>query len=157
MYSYDEKESAYYEILDIKREYQGKTGSDIYKPKGEEKKRNDALYYMKKAVRLKDKKAALKYLDEYFEHGGTAKGIKTSISTLNPMYGFLSGKDSAEKINAFTSSLSDAEKEKLKIAQDFYDEDLELPENVLKLLGKKEITEEEATNVLKNYMEGKCR
>ena len=121
------------------------------------KKRNDALYYMKKAVRLKDKKAARKYLDEYFEHGGTAKGIKTSISTLNPMYGFLSGKDSAEKINAFTSSLSDAEKEKLKIAQDFYDEDLELPENVLKLLGKKEITEEEATNVLKNYMEGKCR
>lgn len=157
VYSYDEKESAYYEILDIKREYQGKTGGDIYKPKGEEKKRNDALYYMKKAVRLKDKKAALKYLDEYFEHGGTAKGIKTSISTLNPMYGFLSGKDSAEKINAFTSSLSEAEKEKLKIAQDFYDEDLALPENVLKLLGKKGITEEEATNVLKNYIDGKCR
>ena len=157
VYSYDEKESAYYEILDIKREYQGKTDGDIHKPKGEEKKRSDALYYMKKAVRFKDKKAALKYLDEYFEHGGTAKGIKTSISTLNPMYGFLSGKDSAEKINAFTSSLSEAEKEKLKIAQDFYDEDLALPENVLKLLGKKGITEEEATNVLKNYIDGKCR
>lgn len=31
---------------------------------------------MKKAVRLKDKKAALKYLDEYYENGGPGKGIK---------------------------------------------------------------------------------
>ena len=132
VYDYDYKESAYYEILDIKRNYQGKTDNTIY---GIDAKSN-ALYYMKTAVRYKDKEAALKYLDEYFENGGTVKGIKQSFATLNPMYGF-TGKDTSEKGEAFIASLTDDEKEKLKIAQDYYENDLMLPENVLDKLGKK--------------------
>ena len=152
VYNYDYKESAYYEILDIKREYQGKTDNTIY---GTDAKSN-ALYYMKTAVRYKDKEAALKYLDEYFENGGTAKGIKQSFATLNPMHGF-TGKDTAEKGEAFIASLTEDEKEKLKIAQDYYENDLMLPENVLALLGKKGITVEEAKNVLKGYINAKCK
>ncbi|MBR6603860.1 MAG: hypothetical protein IKK94_07580, partial [Clostridia bacterium] len=152
VYNYDYKESAYYEILDIKRRYQGDTDNTIY---GVDKKSN-ALYYMKKAVRYKDKEAALKYLDQYFENGGTAGGIKKSFTMLNPMYGF-TGKDTAEKGVAFIASLTEDQKEKLKIAQDYYESDLMLPENVLELLGKKDITDEEAKNVLKNYIKAKCK
>ena len=152
VYDYDYKESAYYEILDIKRNYQGKTDNTIY---GIDAKSN-ALYYMKTAVRYKDKEAALKYLDGYFENGGTVKGIKQSFATLNPMYGF-TGKDTAEKGEAFIESLTDDEKEKLKIAQDYYENDLMLPENVLDKLGKKDITDEEAKNVLRGYINAKCK
>ena len=152
IYSYDDKESAYYEILDIKRNYQGKTDNTIY---GTNEKSN-ALYYMKTAIRYKDKKAALKYLDQYFENGGTAKGIKQSIAALSPMYGFTS-KDTIEKGEEFIASLTDEQKEKLQVAQDYYENDLMLPENVSNMLGKKDITDEEAKNVLRNYISAKCK
>lgn len=152
IYDYDYKESAYYEILDIKRNYQGKNDNTIY---GSDKKSN-ALYYMKTAVRYKDKKAALKYLDVYFENGGTVKGIRQSISMLNPMYGYTS-EDTIEKGEEFIKSLSDEEREKLKIAQDYYENDLMLPENVFAMLGKSDITEEEAKNVLRTYINSKCK
>ena len=150
-YSYDYKESAYYEILDIKREYQGDTDNTIY---GQTPKSN-ALYYMKTAIRYKDKKAALKYLDEYFENGGTAKGISQSIEMLNPMYGY-TGKDTIAKGQEFVNSLSDDEKDKLKIAIDYYENDLMLPENVSAMLRKKGIIDEQAKNLLTKYINSKC-
>lgn len=152
VYNYDYQESAYYEILDIKRNYQGSNDNTIY---GTDAKSN-ALYYMKTAIRYNDKKAALKYLDEYFEHGGTGKGIKQSFATLNPMYGYTS-KDNIEKGNAFIASLTDDEKEKLKIAQDYYEKELMLPESVSSRLGKKDITDEEAKNLLRNYINSQCK
>jgi len=152
VYNYDYQESAYYEILDIKRNYQGSNDNTIY---GTDAKSN-ALYYMKTAIRYNDKKAALKYLDEYFENGGTGKGIKQSFATLNPMYGYTS-KDNIEKGNAFVASLTDEEKEKLKIAQDFYEKELMLPESVSSRLGKKDLTDEEAKNLLRNYINSQCK
>lgn len=152
VYNYDYQESAYYEILDIKRNYQGSNDNTIY---GTDAKSN-ALYYMKTAIRYNDKKAALKYLDEYFEHGGTGKGIKQSFATLNPMYGYTS-KDTIEKGEAFVASLTDEEKEKLKIAQDFYEKELMLPESVSSRLGKKDLTDEEAKNLLRNYINSQCK
>ena len=152
VYNYDYQESAYYEILDIKRNYQGSKDNTIY---GTDAKSN-ALYYMKTAIRYNDKKAALKYLDEYFEHGGTGKGIKQSFATLNPMYGYTS-KDNIEKGNAFIASLTDDEKEKLKIAQDYYEKELMLPASVSSRLGKKDITDEEAKNLLRNYINSQCK
>lgn len=151
-YTYDYKESAYYEILDIKREYQGDTDNTIY---GQTPKSN-ALYYMKTAVRYKDKKAALKYLDEYFKNGGTAKGITQSIEMLNPMYGYTS-KDTIKKGEEFVKSLSDDEKDKLKVAISYYENDLMLPKNVSNLLRKKRITDEQAKNLLTNYINSKCK
>ena len=152
IYSYDYKDSAYNEIRSLKYAYQGKDDGTTYKPN----KKSNALYYMKKAVKYKDKKTALKYLNEYFENGGTAKGIAQSFSTLNPMYGF-TGKDTIEKGEAFIATLSAEEKEKLKIAQDYYESELMLPENVSKLLGKKNITEEKAKNLLNEYINSQCK
>jgi hypothetical protein len=151
-YSYDYKESAYYEILDIKRKYQGDTDNTIY---GQTPKSN-ALYYMKTAIRYKDKNAALKYLDEYFENGGTAKGVTQSVAMLNPMYGY-TGKDTIEKGNEFVASLSEEEKDKLKIAIDYYEKDLMLPEEVSALLRKKDITDEQAKNLLTKYINSQCK
>lgn len=151
-YSYDYKESAYYEILDIKREYQGDTDNTIYG----QTPRSNALYYMKTAIRYKDKEAALKYLDEYFENGGTAKGITQSIAMLNPMYGYTS-EDSIEKGQEFVNSLSDDEKDKLKIAINYYENDLMLPEHVSAMLRKKGITDRQAKNLLTNYITSKCK
>ena len=152
VYEYDYKESAYYEILDIKREYQGSEDGSIYKATD----KSNALYYMKTAVRYKDKAAALKYLDKYFENGGSAKGIKQSFSMLNPMYGY-TGEKNIEGGKAFIASLTPEQKEKLKIAQDYYENELSLPEDVLALLGKKDITDEEAKNVLRKYINSKCK
>lgn len=152
IYHYDEKESAYYELLDIKREYQGDNDGSIYKPDA----KSNALYYMKTAIRYKDKKAALKYLEEYFENGGTGKGITQSIAMLNPMYGYTS-EEGIEKGEAFVKSLSSDEKEKLRTAINYYENDLMLPENVSQRLRKKDITDTEAKNLLKNYINAKCR
>lgn len=151
LYNYDYKESAYYEILDIKREFQKKNDNTIY---GADKKSN-GLYYMKQAVRYKNKKAALKYLEEYFNNGGTVRGIKQSFTTLNPMFGF-TGKETIAKDEEFIASLTEEQKEKLKIAQDFYENDLMLPETVLAKLGQQGITDDQAKNVLKNYIASKC-
>jgi hypothetical protein len=152
IYHYDEKESAYYEILDIKRKYQGDDDGTIYKPTA----KSNALYYMKKAIKYNDKEAALKYLDEYFENGGTGKGMASSFSTLNPMYGF-TGKETYAKGQEFISSLTAEEKEKLKIAQDYYEKELMLPGDVSKRLGKKNITDDEAKNLMKNYINSQCK
>ena len=152
VYTYDYKESAYYEILDIKRKYQGENDNTIY---GVDAKSN-ALYYMKLAIRYKDKQAALKYLDEYFANGGTGNGIVQSFATLDPMYGY-TGKDTIEKGEAFIASLSDEEKEKLRIAQEYYETELMLPENVAALLRKKNITDEEAKNLLISFINGQCK
>jgi hypothetical protein len=136
----------------VKREYQGDTDNTIY---GQTPKSN-ALYYMKTAIRYKDKDAALKYLDDYFENGGTAKGVTQSIAMLNPLYGYTS-KDSIEKGQAFVNSLSSDEKDKLRIAINYYENDLMLPENVSAMLRKKGITDEQAKNLLTNYINSKCK
>lgn len=152
VYSYDYEESAYYEILDIKRKYQGDTDNTIY---GTDKKSN-ALYYMKTAVKYKDEEVAYKYLDEYFDNGGTARGLRQSLSTLNPLYGFTS-KDTYEKGIKFIASLTEEEKEKLKIAHEYYEKDLMMPEEVLALLGRKGVTEEDAKKIMKAYIKAKCK
>ena len=112
--------------------------------------------HMKLAVRYNDKKAALKYLEQYFENGGTGRGIIQSFSTLNPLYGF-TGKDTMEKGEQFVKSLDDSEKQKLKIAQQYYEDELMLPDNVTALLKKKNITDTEAKNVLKKYINSKIK
>ena len=151
VYGYDYKESAYYEIIDIKNKYQGKEDGTIYKPTD----KSNALYYMKQAIRYKDEKKALKYLDEYFENGGTAKGIKQSMAMLHPLYGYTS-EETYEKGKKFLASLTEEEKEKLIIAYDYYEENLKLPENVTQYLNDKTTTEQ-AKRLLSAYIKVQCK
>jgi len=150
VYKYDYKQSAYWEVIDRKREFQTKTTSAIY---GVDDKSN-ALYYLKLAVRDKDKTAALKYLEQYFEHGGTGRGVAQSFEMLNPMYGF-TGKDTMEKGQEFVNFLNENEKEKLKIAQRYYEDEIMLPEILMQKLRKKDITNQEAKTLLSSYINSK--
>ena len=111
---------------------------------------------MKLAIKYGDKKSALKYLDEYFEKGGSGDGIVKSFATMNPMYGFTS-KANLEKGKEFMNFLTDNEKEKLQIAQSYYEQTLSLPVNVEQQLKKKGITDDEAKNVIRNYISGKLQ
>ncbi|MCL2158361.1 MAG: hypothetical protein FWH48_03025, partial [Oscillospiraceae bacterium] len=146
VYKYDYKQSAYWEVMDRKREYQGNTSNTIY---GVDDKSN-ALYYMKLAVRYGDEKAALKYLNQYFENGGTGRGIAQSFAALNPMYGF-TGKETMEKGQQFVASLDDNEKKKLEIAQRYYDSDLALPAGLAQKL-RGGLSDAEARNLLAGYI-----
>jgi SAM-dependent methyltransferase len=149
LYTYAYEESAYYEILDRKREFQKTDSGNIYRPN----EKSNALYYMKLAIRYGDKKAALKYMKQYFAAGGTGKGIVQAFRQLDPLYGFTSAQ-TLEKGQQFIKFLNDNEKEKLVTAYRYYDEVLRLPEDVEALLKKKDLTEAEARKVLTKYIMG---
>lgn len=151
VYSYDIEKSAYNEIISMKRDYQGNDTGTIYKPTP----KSNALYYMTKSIKYKDEKKALKYLDDYFEAGDTAKGIKQSLNMLDPMYGFV-GKDTQAKGEAWINSMSDDEREKLRIAQNYYDKSLALDADISVALGNCN-TEEDAKILLKEYINQHCK
>jgi len=107
-------EAAYWDIIDLKERYLERNG----KPHGYvfwQDKKNKALYYLKVALRYKDKEAVDKYLYEYAVYGGTAKGLKQSLSSMDPLYGL----DKVEIVE-FISGLSEDDKDRLVRAMQFY-------------------------------------
>jgi predicted RNA methylase len=107
-------EAAYWDIIDLKERYLEKEG----KPHGYafwQDKKNKALYYLKVALRYKDKEAVDKYLYEYAIYGGTAKGLKQSLNNMNPLYGLKS-----DELVEFVSGLSEQDKNRLVQAMQFY-------------------------------------
>jgi hypothetical protein len=150
IYKYDHKQSALREIQDLKKDFQKRKSNALYWPDD----KANALYYMKLAMKYKDQKAALKYLNQYFEYGGTGRGVVDSFASLNPMYGFTS-KSTMEKGQEFVASLNDNERVKLKIAQDYFDRELDLPADIKELLKKKDISDVEAKNLLTKYVKSK--
>ena len=79
-------QGAYYEILDLKREFQKKIG----KASGfmsEISPKSQALYYLKLSIRYQDIEAMKKYAEEYISHGGTADDMATSLRNMHPLHG----------------------------------------------------------------------
>lgn len=146
-YKYDYKESAYNDIISLKYDFKDSTGIQLntYTPTA------NALYYMKKAMKYGDKEKAILYMKRYFKEGGTAYGLTRSVACLNPMYGFTS-KTTMEEGERFVASLSEEDKIRLQVATQYYEKDLKIPDNVL-LLIKNAKTEEQAKNVLTNYIQ----
>jgi len=66
-------------------------------------------------------------------------------------------KSKTDQYNGFVASLTDNEKTKFKIAQDYYDNELALDPKLEALLKKKDITNQEARNVLTNYINSKMK
>ena len=91
IYAKDIKEAAYNDIYTYKNRYKGIDDSVSYQPTA----KSNALYYMKKAIRRKQKDVAVHQMNKYFEAGGTAKGVKDGFNRLNPLYGL--GKKQGEK------------------------------------------------------------
>ncbi len=107
-------EAAYWDIIDLKERYLEKAG----KPHGYsfwQDKKHKSLYYLKVALRYKDKEAVDKYLYEYAAYGGTAKGLKQSLNSMNPLYGL-----KENEIFEFTAGLSEQDKDRLVQAMQFY-------------------------------------
>jgi len=122
------EESAYWDIVDSKQRYLkriGKSGGGYSYPN----EKGLALYYFKQAIRLNDREAAERFLLEYFVKGGTPNGLKKSLRTLNPYYGL------GDKKQEFIDSLTKEDREKLKVAVDFY--------NTMINTASEEITENE--------------
>jgi hypothetical protein len=115
-YTYDPNQSAYYEIQDLKHDFLKKTGKEG-NFSGTITPRSQALYNYKLAIRFEDKEAAQRYLKEYAVLGGTAQGLQTSLSNMEPLHGL----STAEK-TAFMRSLSEDERRRLTQAVRFYNE-----------------------------------
>ncbi len=85
-YKSDPGESAYWEVKDEVREFQEKIGKASYSG-GSYSPRSNALYNFRLALRYGDKKAAVKYGQEYYALGGTDNGLATSLSNMDPLQG----------------------------------------------------------------------
>lgn len=113
IYSSDPLEGSYRDIFELKSEFSKKMGKGAegfwLTPKG------DALYNFRLALRYGDKVAADKYASDYFNLGGTAQGMKSSIKSMEP----LSGLNKYER-NAFIALLTPEEQKKYDKAERFY-------------------------------------
>jgi hypothetical protein len=141
-------------MLDKKRQFeksQGKTPSTILN----DNPRSKALYNFKLALKYKDKKAAYKYLEAYFENGGTGRGITQSLSTMSPLYG-LSIKD-GEYAEFRFKFLNDKEREKLKIALEHYNDIAYLPKAYKTVLNSSKVPEFLKKKFLEKYIDMKMK
>jgi len=138
IYKSDPYESAYYEILEKKRDWlkdKGKYNYSInFSPKA------NALYYLKQAHRYGDKESEKKFLDEYIsyvilESGTTLNSIElkkkikesilTSYKNMHPLHGI-----KKEDQKEFIASLDESMKRKLGRALQFYSEVLIGPNKI---------------------------
>ena len=74
------------------------------------------MRYYKEALRYQDEAAAVKYLEQYKLAGGTKEGMERSLEAMNP----LSGMKKADR-EEFVASLTPYDREKLDLAQAYFD------------------------------------
>jgi hypothetical protein len=122
VYRADAKEAAYNYILEEKYRFLQKKGINISRMIDFDDKSN-ALYNLKKALKYKDSEAAEKYLIEYAQNGGTAKGLRLGLDAMSVF-----SKIPQELKADFVSQMSAEDLDKLILAQQFYNEVLGEPE-----------------------------
>lgn len=128
-YKMDPEQGAYRQILDLKRDFLKKHGSESdgfwISPKGQ------ALYNFKLALRYEDKRAAQKYMAEYIKLSALSgqtdadkikQGLRMSLAAMSPLFG-LNEKMQQE----FVTGLSEEEQKMLKKAFKFFTETLLKP------------------------------
>lgn len=149
LYKYDTMESAYWDIISNKRNWQNQASTSV-----DPTPKSNALYYMKQAIRYGEADKAKKYMKEYFKQGGTGKGIVTSINMMNPYYGFTSD-DNKSKGEEWVASLDAVDREKLESAVTYYTQYLAIPEAYKKKLNKADnATAEQLMNYYIDYVIG---
>lgn len=113
-YRADPYETAYYKNKENVIKFRKKIGT--YNEGYSESVRSDALYNIKLAMRYGDREAAEKYLLDYINKGGTAKGLSTSLKSLSPVYGL-----NETQIEVYIQNYLDVEgKENLAKAIDYH-------------------------------------
>ena len=126
---FDPEEAAYFEVKNFigKEKGFGTSGTARSEPV---RKRREALYNWAKATRYGQNAQAEKWLEKYYEAGGTRRGLKTSISNKNPLHQL----DKKEKKDVrlrvlkgktpkteFGKQLSKREIELIKVALEYYE------------------------------------
>ena len=137
VYKSDPKLSAYYNVLDLKSNFEKQRGKEPSSTYATTPKSN-ALYYYKLSLKYDDEKTAEKWLNKYIELGGTSKGMDASMAFLNSLHGYEATEyqelhpnyknvapkleEKSKLLNDFTSSLTPKEKEQLELAKQYYNE-----------------------------------
>ena len=93
VYTSDPDEAAYWWIHDKQRQYEEKVLGRTWSGAATSK-RSIALANIRRATRYQDASAYTKYVNEYENYGGTAKGLIRSLQSMEPMAG-LSARDKA--------------------------------------------------------------
>lgn len=130
-YTSDPGEAAYYTTRSLVADFLEKEG--VEQGSGDPTKRSNALYYYKQSLRYGDRDLATKWLNKYYELGGTPKGMKLSIDKAHPL-GRLKEPETSKKRaeqkkrspqtvelrEKFEQSLSPADRETIKRALRWY-------------------------------------
>jgi hypothetical protein len=171
LYTQDINETAFNEIYRMKDDFKGADDSMSFKPKPKQ----NALYYMKKAMKLGQKDIALKQLDDYFSLDGSAKGLLQSFGFLSPFYGLGAAQGekplslnerrrlasqigikvedaNSRRLYDFWNALDEQDKIRFKMGVEYWEDTLQIPENITKQLKKKNITDAEAKRILTGYI-----
>jgi hypothetical protein len=104
---------AYYDTRRVVFDWKDKHG--LESGGGSPTKKGNALYYYRQALKYGDLKAAKKYLQKYYDLGGTKQGKATSIRMAHPLSG-IRKKDRFK----FKKEMRPAEKKRLEQAMDWY-------------------------------------
>jgi len=111
----DVLEGAYRDIRSAVSKYNERRGRPVQTFTVSDK--GKALYNYKLALRYKNKEQADKFLKQYYEYGGSEKGMMRSLDTLHPLSG-IAKKDR----DAFTKTLTPRERDKLNKALKYYND-----------------------------------
>ncbi len=100
IYTIDPLQAAYRDVLDEKTRYMKKIGK--HSVGFHLSDRGNALYNTRLAMRYNDMEAAIKFMAEYLNYGGTLRGLRQSLQRMHP----LSELNAQEKIE-FVASLDE--------------------------------------------------
>ena len=113
-YTADPKEGAYFYILDKVRYFQEHELGKSFDG-GAITRRGQALRKLKTAIRYKDKPNQRRYLRQYYQLGGTKKGLSQSVQRMNPLTGL-----SKQERARFLRSLSPEDRKYLRKANVYF-------------------------------------
>ena len=97
--------AVYWQARELVDKYKADNGQAISDPTPNISTKGNAIYYFKEAVRLGDKKSAIKQLAKYIAEGGTRESYDASLATLHPL-----GNIAKSQRDEFYQGLSDSEK-----------------------------------------------
>ena len=115
VYQADAEEAAYFYTLNLVRNFQENVLGKRYGGFSSSK-RGQVLQNLRAALRLGFNEDVVRYIKEYYELGGEAKGLKTSINNMTPLHS-LNKKEQEHFLKWITSE----DRKYLNIANQFFD------------------------------------
>jgi len=117
IYESDPKESAYYDIRDLRTQFMLTKGVAEQPPGVAVDPKKEAAYNLKIAVRRQDAEAFRHWLQVYYNAGGTRDMLEKSAETFDPLYRMR--KDHRKE---FIASLNAEDRNRLALANQYYKE-----------------------------------